>query len=109
MGILSAIQYGTHINSFPLIIQTVNNCVKIRGSLAKGFIVGGASAGANLAAAAINRALKDPFFEHHKITGQLLQIPVLLHPAAYPPKSVGSTHLSPIIHCQQICRGAVVV
>ncbi|KAJ6564695.1 Alpha/Beta hydrolase protein [Mycena capillaripes] len=68
---------------------TVNNCTKIRGSLEKGLFVGGASAGANLAAGVVNRALKDPLFEYQKITGQLLQIPVLLHPAAYPPKYVG--------------------
>ncbi|KAJ7260423.1 alpha/beta-hydrolase [Mycena haematopus] len=52
---------------------TVENCKAIRGSVNKGFIVGGISAGGNLAAV-------------YKLTGQLLQIPALVHPAAYPPE-----------------------
>ncbi|KAJ7915033.1 Alpha/Beta hydrolase protein [Mycena leptocephala] len=63
---------------------TVNNAAKIRASFAKGFIVGGSSAGSNLTAAVVHRARDDPFFEKHKITGQVLQIPVLVHPSAYP-------------------------
>ncbi|KAJ6506914.1 Alpha/Beta hydrolase protein [Mycena sanguinolenta] len=64
----------------------VDNCKSIHGSLEKGLIVGGASAGANLAAAVTHRSLKDPFFEKHKLTGHLLQIPAVVHPAAYPPE-----------------------
>ncbi|KAJ7870728.1 Alpha/Beta hydrolase protein [Mycena olivaceomarginata] len=45
---------------------TVENAPKIGGSIERGFV--------------------DPFFENHKITGQILQIPVLVHPAAYPPE-----------------------
>jgi acetyl esterase/lipase len=71
----------------PLIIQTVENCHKIGGDVEKGFIVCGASAGANLAAAVTHRSLKDPFFKDRRITGNVLQIPVLVHPAAYPPQS----------------------
>ncbi|KAJ7861450.1 Alpha/Beta hydrolase protein [Mycena olivaceomarginata] len=63
---------------------TVNNYNIIHGVLGKGFIVCGPSAGANLAAAVTHRSLKDPFFENHKITGNILQIPALIHPAAYP-------------------------
>ncbi|KAJ7805118.1 Alpha/Beta hydrolase protein [Mycena olivaceomarginata] len=44
-----------------------------------------ASAGANLAATVTHRSLKDPFFKDRRITGNVLQIPVLVHPAAYPP------------------------
>ncbi|KAF7341791.1 Abhydrolase-3 domain-containing protein [Mycena sanguinolenta] len=65
---------------------TVNNCKSMHGSLDKGLIVGGASAGANLAAAVTHRSMKDPFFEKHKLSGHLLQIPALIHPAAYPPE-----------------------
>ncbi|KAJ6506750.1 Alpha/Beta hydrolase protein [Mycena sanguinolenta] len=65
---------------------TVENCKAIRGSLSKGFIVGGTSAGANLTAAVTHRAVKDPFFEKHPITGHVLQIPGVVHPAAYPPQ-----------------------
>ncbi|KAF7341799.1 Esterase/lipase/thioesterase [Mycena sanguinolenta] len=63
---------------------TAENCKSIRGSLDKGFLIGGISAGANFAAAAVHRALKDPFFQKHKITGHVLQIPAVVHPAAYP-------------------------
>ncbi|KAJ7786683.1 Alpha/Beta hydrolase protein [Mycena olivaceomarginata] len=65
---------------------TVENCHKIGGDVEKGFIVCGASAGANLAAAVTHRSLKDPFFKDRRITGNVLQIPVLVHPAAYPPQ-----------------------
>jgi hypothetical protein len=68
--------------------QTVENCKAIHGSLSKGFIVGGISAGGNLTAAVTHRSLKDPFFEKHKITGNLLQIPAVVHPAACPPELV---------------------
>ncbi|KAF8181748.1 Alpha/Beta hydrolase protein [Mycena galopus ATCC 62051] len=64
---------------------TVESCARICGSLDKGFVVGGSSAGANLAAAVAHRSLKDPFFEQRKLTGHILQIPALVHPAAYPP------------------------
>ncbi|KAF8175867.1 Alpha/Beta hydrolase protein [Mycena galopus ATCC 62051] len=64
---------------------TVENHKTIRGSLVKGFLVGGASAGANLAAAVTHRSLKDPFFSEHRLTGHWLQIPAVVHPAAYPP------------------------
>ncbi|KAJ7244632.1 alpha/beta-hydrolase [Mycena haematopus] len=65
---------------------TVDNCKAIRGSLNKGFIVGGMSAGGNLAAAVTHRSLKDPFFKKNSITGHVLQIPALVHPAAYLPE-----------------------
>lgn len=77
--------------------QTVNNVKKICASFATGFIVGGVSAGANLAAAVVHRARDDPFFENHKITGHILQIPALLHPSAYPAELVfcGSDSIKP--------------
>ncbi|KAI0355868.1 hypothetical protein OH77DRAFT_1478736 [Trametes cingulata] len=54
-------------------------------SLEKGFLVGGTSAGANLAAAVALRARDDPFFalgSGRSITGQLLQTPQVVHPEA---------------------------
>ncbi|KAJ7805112.1 Alpha/Beta hydrolase protein [Mycena olivaceomarginata] len=68
---------------------TAENCPKIGGDsdVKKGFVVCGALAGANLAAAVTHRSLKDPFFKDRRITGNVLQIPVLVHPAAYPPQS----------------------
>ncbi|KAJ6506873.1 Alpha/Beta hydrolase protein [Mycena sanguinolenta] len=65
---------------------TVENCKAVHGSLSKGFIAGGISSGGTLAAAVTHRSLKDPFFEKHNITGNLLQIPAVVHPAACPPE-----------------------
>ncbi|KAF7366185.1 Esterase/lipase/thioesterase [Mycena venus] len=81
--------FPTGLNdSYTALKWTVENCKIFSGSLKKGFVLAGASAGANLVAAMTHRALKDPFFEHHKITGNILQIPVLVHPAAYPPEYI---------------------
>ncbi|KAI0929515.1 hypothetical protein AcV7_005349 [Taiwanofungus camphoratus] len=49
-----------------------------------GFLLGGQSGGGNLAAAIAHRARDDPFFKKYPITGQILQIPVLLHADAAP-------------------------
>ena len=53
-------------------------------SLSKGFIVGGDSAGANLAAAIALKARDDPFFVGRPITGQYLREPPVVHPKAWP-------------------------
>lgn len=47
-----------------------------------GFIIGGCSAGANYTASVVLRARDDPFFSAHPITGQLLEIPPVVHPHA---------------------------
>ncbi|OCH92009.1 hypothetical protein OBBRIDRAFT_486132 [Obba rivulosa] len=60
------------------------NASLLYASLKKGFILSGTSAGANLAAVLAHRARDDPFFEDKRITGQLLQIPPVVHPDAYP-------------------------
>ncbi|KAI0666398.1 Alpha/Beta hydrolase protein [Trametes maxima] len=61
---------------------TVENVKTLKVDLSKGFLIGGQSAGANYPAAMAHRAKADPFFAHSPLTGQLLQIPVLLHPEA---------------------------
>ncbi|KAG7091842.1 hypothetical protein E1B28_008245 [Marasmius oreades] len=55
-------------------------------SLKKGFLVGGPSAGGNIAAVLAHRARDDPYFARNEtpVTGQLLQIPCLIHVKAYP-------------------------
>ncbi|KAL0578340.1 hypothetical protein V5O48_003654 [Marasmius crinis-equi] len=53
-------------------------------SLSKGFLVGGASAGGNLAAVLSQLARDDPAFKSTPLTGQFLVIPVTVHPDAYP-------------------------
>ncbi|KAJ7713659.1 Alpha/Beta hydrolase protein [Mycena maculata] len=63
---------------------TVENTTRLSANTAKGFLVGGASSGGNLATVLAHRARDDPFFHNHKITGQILQFPPVLHRAAYP-------------------------
>ncbi|KAJ6566613.1 Alpha/beta hydrolase fold-3 [Mycena capillaripes] len=70
-------QFPTGINDcYAALKWTVVHSAEIRANLGRGFIVGGASAGANLAAVI--------FTIDHKITGHILQIPALIHPSAYP-------------------------
>ncbi|OCH91998.1 hypothetical protein OBBRIDRAFT_727792 [Obba rivulosa] len=63
-----------------------NNASLLSADLSKGFLVGGTSAGGNLATIMAHRAEHDPFFEGRRVTGQLLQIPVTCHPDGYPEK-----------------------
>ena len=62
------------------------NADSLRVSLAKGFLVGGDSAGANLTAAIALKARDDPFFAQKPITGQYLREPAVVHPLAWPDK-----------------------
>ncbi|KAF8521194.1 alpha/beta hydrolase fold-domain-containing protein [Hysterangium stoloniferum] len=63
----------------------VDNAEVLLGDIRKGLIVGGCSAGGNLAAAMAQRAMKDPDLKG-KITGQLLVEPALIAASAYPDK-----------------------
>ncbi|KAI0780345.1 Alpha/Beta hydrolase protein [Trametes elegans] len=75
--------FPTGLNdSYTALKWTVANASYIRADFAKGFIVGGQSAGGNLAAVLVQRAQHDRAFVQNPLTGQLLQIPVLLHPDA---------------------------
>jgi len=60
------------------------NPTLLSASLARGFIVGGVSAGANFAAVLARRARDDPFFDGRNITGQVLHVPMVVHPDVYP-------------------------
>ncbi|CDO76453.1 hypothetical protein BN946_scf184600.g2 [Trametes cinnabarina] len=65
--------------------QAATHPSALRASLARGFLVGGTSAGANLAAAVVLRARDDVFFapsSGRQITGQILQTPQVVHPEA---------------------------
>ncbi|KAF9269817.1 hypothetical protein L218DRAFT_953447 [Marasmius fiardii PR-910] len=55
-------------------------------SLKKGFLIGGQSAGGNLGAVLAWIARDDPFFGSTPLTGQLLQVPTVVHPQAIPDK-----------------------
>ncbi|KAH8100021.1 Alpha/Beta hydrolase protein [Cristinia sonorae] len=52
--------------------------------LAQGFILGGTSAGGNIAATLAHKAQSDPFFEGKRLTGHILTMPSLIHPHGYP-------------------------
>ncbi|GBE82847.1 AB hydrolase superfamily protein [Sparassis crispa] len=58
----------------------VRNGSLLSASFEKGFILGGASAGANLTVTVARRARDDIFFRETPITGQVLQAPPILHP-----------------------------
>ncbi|KAH9941731.1 Alpha/Beta hydrolase protein [Epithele typhae] len=73
-------------DSYAALKWAVKNSTTLAADLSKGVIVGGTSAGAYLAAAMAQRAVADPFFAAHgtKVSGQVLQIPMLCHPDALP-------------------------
>ena len=62
----------------------VANTDDLRLDLKKGFLVGGDSAGANLAAAIALEARDDPLFQQTPLTGQYLREPSVVNPGAYP-------------------------
>ncbi|KAJ6526469.1 Alpha/Beta hydrolase protein, partial [Mycena vulgaris] len=77
--------FPTGLNdSYAALKWAVDNAPEISGSFKKGLLLGGTSAGAHYTTVIAHRARDDPFFEAFPLTGQILQIPVLLHPAAYP-------------------------
>ncbi|KAI0632567.1 Alpha/Beta hydrolase protein [Trametes polyzona] len=67
--------------------QVVLNAALLRADLTKGFLVGGHSAGANLAAVLAHETPLAPFFRDtpgRRITGQLVREPLVVHPGAIP-------------------------
>ncbi|KAI0824332.1 Alpha/Beta hydrolase protein [Trametes gibbosa] len=62
------------------------NADTLHVSLAKGFIVGGDSAGANIATTCAHLARDDCFFAGRPLTGQLVREPAVVHPDACPPE-----------------------
>ncbi|KAI0261587.1 Alpha/Beta hydrolase protein [Gloeopeniophorella convolvens] len=78
-------QFPTALNdSYASLKWAVSNAEALSVSLEKGFIVGGCSAGANLAAGLALRARNDPFFTNTPVTGQYLACPLLVHLDAHP-------------------------
>jgi acetyl esterase/lipase len=63
--------------------------LKLGAYLSKGFLIGGASGGAHFAAVLAHRARDDPFFNSRTLTGQIIQIPSLLHPERQLPDEYG--------------------
>ncbi|KAI0704749.1 Alpha/Beta hydrolase protein [Earliella scabrosa] len=71
-------------DAYAAIKWTVDNASSLRVSTEKGLIVGGDSAGAQLATVCAHLARDDPFFQGRPVTGQLLRQPVVVHPEACP-------------------------
>ncbi|CAL1713858.1 unnamed protein product [Somion occarium] len=77
--------FPTSVNdAYAALKWTAENASLLSASISRGFIVAGVSAGGNLAAAVALRARDDPFFTGRKLSGQILQIPQVIHPDAKP-------------------------
>ncbi|KAL0577026.1 hypothetical protein V5O48_004960 [Marasmius crinis-equi] len=59
-------------------------------SLKKGFVIGGASSGGNLAAVLAFLARDDDFYKDKPLTGQMLHVPTVCHHQAYPDRHKSS-------------------
>ena len=66
--------------------QAAERCPSLNVATSLGFVVAGCSAGANCTASMVLRARDDPFFAETPITGQLLEIPLVVHPYARLPE-----------------------
>ncbi|EEB89929.1 hypothetical protein MPER_11925, partial [Moniliophthora perniciosa FA553] len=94
---------------FPIPVDDSFTCLKyfaahpelVSADLSKGFLVAGISAGGNLAAVLAHLARDDPFFKERPITGQLLSIPVTLHPDVYPEEQVFPLHKKSLLSFEQ--------
>ncbi|EIM80571.1 uncharacterized protein STEHIDRAFT_67589 [Stereum hirsutum FP-91666 SS1] len=71
-------------DSYAALKWALTNAPELHASPAKGFIISGQSAGGEIAAVLSHWARDDPFFqgEGKRLTGQLLQYPLVLHPAS---------------------------
>ncbi|KAI0793677.1 Alpha/Beta hydrolase protein [Fomes fomentarius] len=66
-------------DAYAAVKWVVNNAEELRIATDKGLLVGGDSAGANLAAAVALKARDDAFFAANPITGQYLREPAVIH------------------------------
>ncbi|KZV69950.1 hypothetical protein PENSPDRAFT_463624 [Peniophora sp. CONT] len=70
-------------DSYAALKWAIDNAATLCSDVQKGLIVMGSSAGGHLAAVMARRARDDPAFPA-RITGQVLQIPVVINPNVYP-------------------------
>ena len=70
------------------LLQAAENAASLGADIKKGFLVGGDSAGGNIASAVALKARDDPFFESRPLTGQYLREPATVHPTQWPEKCV---------------------
>ncbi|KAI0780343.1 Alpha/Beta hydrolase protein [Trametes elegans] len=72
-------------DAYAAVKWAATNATTLHADTSKGFLLGGVSGGCLFLPAIAHRALSDPFFaQHGKITGQVLQIPSIVHPDAVP-------------------------
>ncbi|KAK7677324.1 hypothetical protein QCA50_019654 [Cerrena zonata] len=83
-----------HNDAYESLKWAVTNCASLNASPSLGLIVGGNSAGGNLAASVALRARDDPFFSEQPVTGQLLQVPQTVQPNASIPEKYKSVSQS---------------
>ncbi|KAF7318089.1 Abhydrolase-3 domain-containing protein [Mycena chlorophos] len=89
-------RHPTQVNDIYAALKwAVNNAAGLlHADIKKGFIIGGASAGGHLTSLVSHRARDDPFFQEHRITGQIYHIPAFLHPDAEVPEKFKDRLLS---------------
>ncbi|KAI0746365.1 Alpha/Beta hydrolase protein [Daedaleopsis nitida] len=75
---------GGLYDCFAALKWVAQNADIVKGDLSRGFLLGGQSAGANYAGVLAHLAKADPVFAATPLTGQVLSIPSLCHPDAYP-------------------------
>ncbi|TFK87908.1 hypothetical protein K466DRAFT_521798 [Polyporus arcularius HHB13444] len=96
-------------DSYAALKWVVDNASDLSVDLKKGFLVGGESAGASLAAGVALKARDDAFFSGKSITGQWLQEPIVCHPDAYPEeyktdfRAFGENSGTPLLS-SELCR-----
>lgn len=73
-------------------VQAAESADILCGDLKKGFIVAGMSAGGHFATVIAHRARDDSFFKDKGITGQVIQVPPIIHPSAIPDKYASSNN-----------------
>ncbi|EIW56062.1 uncharacterized protein TRAVEDRAFT_129910 [Trametes versicolor FP-101664 SS1] len=71
-------------DAFAALKWAKQNAETFNADLRKGFLVGGPSAGGNLAAVLAHRAKDDPELAQYPLTGQIMQYPATVHPDAVP-------------------------
>ncbi|KAL1938381.1 hypothetical protein VTO73DRAFT_11621 [Trametes versicolor] len=80
-------QFTTALNDCMAALKWIaQNTPLLKADLTKGFLVGGHSAGANLAAVVAHAARDDPFFTGpgRQLTGQIIREPLVIHSDVHP-------------------------
>ncbi|TCD70226.1 hypothetical protein EIP91_004407 [Steccherinum ochraceum] len=87
IGTIDMLEYHLTTISVELgivVAMLTNHTTSLNIDLAKGFVIGGDSAGANMSTVAAHLFRDDPSFQGKQPTGQILEIPGLIDPRGYP-------------------------